>query len=62
MPIELRVTGAPVMRGERVVGVVSQSDLLRARDDTDSVEDVMTKTVYAVLRQLAVANTLNRTP
>jgi len=50
------------MRGERVVGVVSQSDLLRARDDTDSVEDVMTKTVYAVLRQLAVANTLNRTP
>lgn len=45
---ELRVTGAPVMRGERVVGVVSQSDLLRARDDTDSVEAVMTETVYAV--------------
>ncbi|MCA9625400.1 MAG: CBS domain-containing protein [Myxococcales bacterium] len=44
---DLGVSGAPVMRGEQVVGVVSQTDLLRARNDL-SVTEVMTETIYAV--------------
>jgi CIC family chloride channel protein len=45
---ELRATGAPVMQGERIVGIVSQSDLLRVRGASTSIQEVMTETVYAV--------------
>jgi CBS domain-containing membrane protein/CBS domain-containing protein len=41
------ITGAPVMRDERVVGVVSQRDLLIAEED-QRVAEVMTEIVYAV--------------
>jgi len=44
---DLGVTGAPVVKDERVVGVVSHTDLLIAADDAP-VTDVMTETVYAV--------------
>ncbi len=41
------VTGAPVVRGEAIVGIVSQTDLLNASGDRP-IHEVMTKTVYAV--------------
>ena len=44
---DLGVTGAPVVKDERVVGVVSHTDLLIAPDDAP-VTDVMTETVFAV--------------
>ncbi len=43
----VRHTGAPVVRGEQVVGVVSQTDLLSAAPEA-GVADVMTHTVFAV--------------
>src|SRR5262245_46629263 len=45
---DLHVTGAPVMNGERIVGVVSQTDLLRANGSGTPVSEVMNRTVYAV--------------
>jgi predicted transcriptional regulator len=45
---DLAVTGAPVVKGERVVGVVSQTDLLGVTDPSTPIAEVMTETVYAV--------------
>lgn len=45
---DMNVTGAPVVDGERIVGVVSRSDLLKAPDRAAEVTAVMTKVVYAV--------------
>jgi len=44
------VTGAPVLEHGRIVGVVSQTDLVtpRVQDRTHTVGDVMTRVVYAV--------------
>lgn len=44
---DLGVTGAPVVKDEKVVGVVSHTDLLVAADALP-VTEVMTETVYAV--------------
>jgi predicted transcriptional regulator len=44
---DLGVTGAPVVRDEKVIGVVSHTDLLIAPDEA-LVTDVMTETVFAV--------------
>lgn len=44
---DLKVSGAPVVRGEAVVGVISQTDLLRADDDAP-VASLMSEDVYAV--------------
>ena len=44
----MSVSGAPVVDGERIVGVVSRSDLLRAPDRSAEVTSVMTNVVYAV--------------
>ncbi len=44
---DAKITGAPVMSGEAVVGVVSRSDLLRAQDD-QLISEVMSEMVYAV--------------
>jgi CBS-domain-containing membrane protein len=51
--LERRVGGAPVMDGQRILGVVSKSDLFDRRRDaqdvvTTTVLDVMTPMVYAV--------------
>jgi CBS-domain-containing membrane protein len=44
-----RVGGAPVLRGSRVVGVVSKSDLVDTRKELEvRVDRVMTPVVYAV--------------
>ena len=48
---DLRVTGAPVVQGERIVGVVSQTDLLCALSSETPVTQVMNETVYAVRPQ-----------
>ncbi|MBI4955847.1 MAG: CBS domain-containing protein [Myxococcales bacterium] len=45
--VDLEVTGAPVVRGEQVLGVVSRADLLRA-DDATPVTEIMSDPVYAV--------------
>ena len=45
---DMHVTGAPVMLEERIVGVISQTDLLRAQDSATPVTEVMNETVYAV--------------
>ena len=45
---DMHVTGAPVMHDERIVGVISQTDLLRAQDSATPVAEVMNETVYAV--------------
>lgn len=46
--VDMGVTGAPVVRAEEVIGVVSQTDILRATADDTLVTDVMSDTVYAV--------------
>jgi CBS-domain-containing membrane protein len=46
---ERHITGAPVVRGEHIVGVVSKTDLCDPRRaDSTTVESVMTRIVYAV--------------
>lgn len=44
---DTRVSGAPVVKGESIVGVISQTDLLRA-DDATPVTELMSEDVYAV--------------
>jgi CBS-domain-containing membrane protein len=51
--LDRHVGGAPVMQGQRIVGVVSKSDLFDPRRDPEdgastTVVDVMTPMVYAV--------------
>ena len=46
---EKHINGAPVMRGGRVIGMVSKTDLLDPRNETKGrVDKVMTHLVYAV--------------
>jgi CBS domain-containing protein len=44
----MKVSGAPVVSGERVVGVVSQSDLLAHPEADAAVTTAMNATIYAV--------------
>lgn len=45
---EMGVTGAPIVDGERIVGVMSRTDLIHAGDGEMEVTKIMTTTVYAV--------------
>lgn len=58
-----QITGAPVVEGQQVVGILSVSDLLGALEDSEqfreleerTVAEVMTRSVLAVTREATVA-------
>ncbi len=57
-----RLHGVPVVKGDQLIGIVTQTDILRAGGPSDqvSVEEAMTKDPVTVTMDLPVSETLER--